>query len=133
MTEMEYKSPDGRLYRVMVPEHDTSHPEHGVRVGPPDLDALGLPFALMVELHNNLYHRGLFTAQDFNHRRMDALSAWQAALACDLERIHEVYARQEPDQKQIVQARSDERTIVTSEGARPIPQRRAGARISSRT
>lgn len=92
MEIIEYEAPDGRLYRRGVPEG--APPERasvGVPLGPPDLDALGLPDELNKRLHNELYHRGIFTVDDARRRRADVQTAIRAALKLNVSRILAIY------------------------------------------
>lgn len=63
----------------------------GIPIGPPSLEPLGLPVAFDVALHNQLFHRKLFTPRDVRLRRRDVMSAIQAALKVDTERIVQLY------------------------------------------
>lgn len=92
MKEVEYTDDRGRLFRVLIPETDNiERARHGIVIGPPELDDLDLPERVMVELHNQLYHRGLFSIQEANKRRMDVVGALQAAMMVDVERILNIY------------------------------------------
>lgn len=92
MKEVEYKDDRGRLFKVLIPDGDPiERARHGIVVGPPELDDLGLPESVMVELHNQLYYRGLFTFVEVNKRRMDVIGALQAALSVNVNKIIEIY------------------------------------------
>lgn len=84
-----YTDSDGRMFRVLVPEG--GDPKYGVIVGPPLLDNLNLPTVTMIKLHNELYHRGLFTYDDVKNRRSEVMSALQSALKLTIEGIVEAY------------------------------------------
>lgn len=92
MKTVEYKDPRGRLFAVTLPDHaKVSDAEMGIRVGPPPLDALKLPIALEVRLNNELYNRGLLTANDVRLNTAQVMWAWQAALGVDAQTIAALY------------------------------------------
>lgn len=92
MRELTYKAADGRLFKVMLPDDaPDSHASMGIRIGPPDLLLPKVPKALAVRLHNELFHRNLFTANDVSKRRADVMAAWQSALSVDVNTIVEGY------------------------------------------
>ncbi len=92
MREVEYTDDRGRLFRVLLPESDPiERARHGIVIGPPELDDLGLPESVMVELHNQLYHRGLLTYREATKRRMDVIGALQAAMMVNVEKILNLY------------------------------------------
>lgn len=92
MKEVEYTDDRGRLFKVLIPESDNvEKARHGIVIGPPELDDLGLPESVMIALHNQLYYRGLFTLKEVNRRRMDVIGALQAALGVNVERIINIY------------------------------------------
>lgn len=66
----------------------------GVPIGPPSLDALGLPKEIEIRLHNQLYEREIFTEKDARQRMRDVHSALMAALGVDVHRILAVYQGQ---------------------------------------
>lgn len=92
MKIVEYKAPDGRYYRRGIP--DGAPPEEasvGVPLGPPDLDGLDLPHDVNIRLHNELYNRGIYTADDARRRRADVQVAIRAALKLSTSRILAIY------------------------------------------
>jgi hypothetical protein len=132
MKEVDWESPDGHKYRVMCPEHDLDHPERGIVIGPPDLSALGLPFEVELRLHNQLWARQLFTAQDFDRRRVEAIGALQAALSVDVERVFQEYVKaapKPPETKTTQEAvRNGGIAVSTSDGVRVARQQVQEAR-----
>lgn len=94
MKEVEWKSPDGRLYKVLVPEDaPKENYQYGIIIGPPVelVEVLGLPEPIAVRFHNALYNRGMFTYKDVVKRRQDLFGAWQSTLMVDTEKILEVF------------------------------------------
>lgn len=94
MRTTEYQHTDGRLFQVLIPDSapDSDAP-YGVVVGPPEhlVERLGLPPDVGVRLHNEFYHRRLFTLRDILNQRESVVSALHRVLALDTERIIEVY------------------------------------------
>jgi hypothetical protein len=76
----------------LLPEKalDTEAP-NGVPVGPPNLEVLDLPKEIEIRLNNELYNRGIITAQDAVKRRPEILGALMAALKVDAGQIVDVY------------------------------------------
>ena len=92
MKEVEYTDDRGRLFRVLISDTDTiDRARHGIVIGPPELDDLGLPESVMVSLHNQLYYRGLYSIREANKRRMDVVGALQAAMMLNVEKILSIY------------------------------------------
>lgn len=84
---------EGRRWTVNVPEGvpEEDWPK-GIPVGPPPLDALGLPLGIEIALHNELNDRGLLTSRDVRARATEVLAAWQFVLKTDARRIIDHYA-----------------------------------------
>lgn len=92
MQQLEYKTPDGFKYQVLLPDGESQkNAKLGIRVGPPDLTSLGLPKEVEKRLNNALYDRGLLTRQDARRRPAEILAAWQSALQADVTRVLDVY------------------------------------------
>ena len=92
MRETQYADSKGRLRKVVVPDNaPESHAPMGLVIGPPDMDKLGLSEALTTRLHNQLFHRGLFTYKDARARRGEIFSALQAVLSVEVNLIMEQY------------------------------------------
>ena len=92
MRQVDYIDTDGRHFKVIVT--DSCLPElysAGIPIGPPPLEARGLPLDLEVRLNNQLYNRGIFTQRDAAKRPRDLMAALQGALRLDIQRILEVY------------------------------------------
>lgn len=82
----------GRKSLVEVPDNaPDSHAAYGVRVGPPSLESLGLPLALEVRLHNQLYDRGLLSLKQIRGRGQEIFAALQAAFRTDTATITNLY------------------------------------------
>lgn len=94
MKQVEYEAPDGRLYAVLIPEDaPDSAARMGIVVGPPELDSLSIPNELMVAVHNQLYHRKIFTYGDARRHRGDIqlaiLTALKNGLVADILNCYE--------------------------------------------
>jgi len=93
MRRINYTTPDGRQWRVELPdEAEDSEVAQGVPVGPPDFTALGLPPELLGRLHEQLFRRGILTYAEALSRPHEIQAAWQAALRVDVTDIMRVYA-----------------------------------------
>ncbi len=92
MRRVDYKDRDGRWWAVWLPE---SYPDEsasmGVPIGPPPLDELELPVGLSIDLHNQLFHRGLLTKQDLVRRLGDVQIAIASALRLDVQSVTALY------------------------------------------
>jgi len=76
MRRVSYEDEKGRMWMVDLPENvPDSDASMGLHVGPPPLESLGLPEDIEIELHNQLFHRGLLTARDLKKRRGEIISA----------------------------------------------------------
>ena len=82
---------DGRKYLVEVPEGFEHLAQSGLRIGPPDLEPLGLPIDYEVRLNNQLYDRKLFTLADVRLRPEEIKAALQAAFRVDVLTIRNLY------------------------------------------
>lgn len=92
MFETEYVDYEGRKFWIRLP--DGAQPDDyqfGLRLGPPDLSQLGLPLAVEVRVHNELYYRRLFHFSDVKRKRQDLVGALMAALKLDADKLLEVY------------------------------------------
>lgn len=99
MKEATYEDKKGRLWRVLVPDHALdSDASLGIPIGPPSLDSLGLPEEQAVRLHNQLYHRQLFTEEDMKRRRHDVTAALFATFKVDSQKIIDLYREEEVGQ-----------------------------------
>lgn len=84
---------DGRRWRVYLPDGvPEADAVKGIPIGPPPLESLGLPRAQEVRLHNQLYDRQLFTAQDVKRRRQEVMGAILATFKVDAGRVISLYA-----------------------------------------
>lgn len=87
-----YTDESGRKKVVLLPEESKdSDPSIGIPIGPPSFEDLGLPLETEVRLSNELFHRGILTAQDALKHRDELLRAVQAALRVDAENLLGVY------------------------------------------
>lgn len=96
MKETSYKDKDGRYWAVQLPNGaPNSDARLGLPLGPPSLKPLKLPKAIEVRLHNQLFHRRIFTEKDVRTRKMEIFGALQAALKIDIRQIEEIYYNDE--------------------------------------
>ncbi len=87
-----YRDDDGMLRFTLIPEGaPDSHAPMGVPIGPPSLEPLGLPEAMMKRLHNELAERELVTAADVRARLREVIAALEATFKVDALRILELY------------------------------------------
>jgi hypothetical protein len=92
MREVKYTDSLGQNFVVRIPDDaPLEHAKWGVRVGPPELDGLGLPLELQVRLHNELWARGLLTYGDIRQRRGEVASALREALKLGVGQLEGVY------------------------------------------
>jgi hypothetical protein len=92
MKEVNYTDDAGRNWRVRVPDDcPVDRYNAGIPVGPPALDALGLPLDTEVRLHNELYRRGLLTYRDVLAKPNEVMAALQATYKTDLQRLQVLY------------------------------------------
>ena len=63
----------------------------GIPVGPPDVSSLGLPDDVSIRLHNQLFHRGLFTKANLRGRGQEIFAALQAAYKVDSAAVTALY------------------------------------------
>jgi len=98
MRQVSYEDIKGRLWMVSLPDgmpdNDASM---GIPIGPPSLEPLGLPEEVEVRIHNQLFHRRLFTLRDIKMRRRDVFGALQAALKVDTQSIVNLYMEEASD------------------------------------
>jgi hypothetical protein len=101
MRRVPYKDERGRWYIVELPDEvPDSQASMGIPVGPPDVvDHLNLPEPFATTLHNQLFERGLLTAQDVRHKTGSLQGAIAAAMMVDVARIHEAYVYLETAQE----------------------------------
>ena len=93
MKQIEYTDMLGRKTLVALPDDvPDSDGYMGIVIGPPSLDALGLPPDVQTRIHNELYYRRLFSVKDVNARSVDVASALMAALKVDVAAIKNIYA-----------------------------------------
>ena len=88
----------GRKWRRYVPPGTIeSEYRRGVPVrGQPDLSPLGLPPAVEVALHNELFNRGIWDADTARRKRQEIHAALQAAYRVDSGRVLELFIVDEP-------------------------------------
>ena len=92
MRRVDYKDRDGRWWAVWLPEdYPDERAPMGVPIGPPPLDELELPEGLAIELHNQLFKRGLLTKQDLVRRLGEVQIAITSALRLDVQRVTALY------------------------------------------
>ena len=79
-----------RKWMMRVPQCETDA-SIGIVAGPPDTSSLGLPEALDIALHNELFNRGLLTWQDVKKRPQEIQAALQSVLKIDSGKIMMLY------------------------------------------
>ena len=95
MRLINYTDADGRIWAVQLPDGlPDSDASLGLPVGPPSLSPLGLPLEVEVRLHNQLYHRRIFSLVDAQRNRQNVVAALLAAMKLDAERIIQLYAKE---------------------------------------
>lgn len=87
----DYQDPEGRWWAVLVPPGHEDEAPMGIPVGPPDLSPLGLPEAVEIRLHNQLFQRGILTARDLKGRGQEVFAALQAAYRTDFAAVTALY------------------------------------------
>ena len=84
MKRASYEDAKGRRWATLLPDDMPDEDASlGIPLGPPPLEALGLPEDIEVRLHNELFSRGLFTPADVKRRINDVVASLQAALRID--------------------------------------------------
>lgn len=99
MKLVDYKDGRGRWYRVRLPDEvPVDQASLGVPVGPPNVvDDLGLPEPFATNLHNQLFMRKLYTAEDVRKNTQALQGAIMTAMAVDVSTVYESYTRLEVD------------------------------------
>ena len=104
MKKVPWTDERGRMYLSRLENHepDEDAPQ-GILVGPPDIvDVLGLPESIGTALHNQLFHRGLFTLRDVQKKPQVVVGALQKALNVDAQKIMQAYHEYEnPDTQEV--------------------------------
>lgn len=92
LRRVSYEDVEGRLKVSLLPSKalDIEAP-NGIPVGPPNLEDLGLPKDIEIRLNNELFHRGILTAQDAIKRRSEVQNALMASLKVDAGKIVDIY------------------------------------------
>ncbi len=91
LVNADYEDNEGRWWRVRVPLGSEGQAAMGIPVGPPDLSSLGLPDEVSIRLHNQLFHRGLFTRANLRGRGQEIFAAVQAAYKVDSAAVTALY------------------------------------------
>lgn len=89
-----YTDDDGRRWAVLVPPGHEDEAALGIVLGPPDLSELGLSVAAHTRLHNELFDRGLITAEDVRGKAHLVFGAIQAAYKADTAAVIRLYQQQ---------------------------------------
>lgn len=96
-----FKDKQGRLFRRLIPDKaPDKDAEKGIEAGPPELD-LDMPVSVAVRLHNELYHRGIFSYRDAKERRHDVVAALQAAYKVDAGIVVDQYLLKERERNAV--------------------------------
>ena len=86
--ETSYQDRDGRWWQVLVPTESSEAEAHlGIPIGPPPLDGLALPEPYATRLHNELFHRRIFSAKQARRHASDISSAIRQVFAIDVQEI----------------------------------------------
>ena len=91
LIRVDYQDEAGRMWAVLMPNNDNSHPSMGIPIGPPDLSSLGLPEETAVRLHNQLFYRSILTKQDMKRKHKELFAALQAAYRVDVTKVTELF------------------------------------------
>src|SRR5688572_20078153 len=81
---------EGRKLEFFLPEV-ADDVAKGIPLGPPSLEELELPKEIEIQLHNELFHRGILTGRDALRNRNQLIAAVQSALKVDAERVLQAY------------------------------------------
>lgn len=88
----QYTDRKGRQWKTLLPDAvPESQASRGVPFGPPSLASLGLPEELEVRLHNLLFERGFFKAEDLRGRENEIAHTLIRALKIDAQVIMGLY------------------------------------------
>lgn len=102
MRKVTYTDNIGRKFLTLIPDSaPDEHAGYGVLVGPPEFN-IDMPERMLVQLHNELFSREIFTMRDIKRRREDVLSAVRSVFRIDCEVIAQCYkewedGRSDPD------------------------------------
>jgi hypothetical protein len=112
--EVDYKDERGRQYRVLLPDGEgEERASIGIPVGPPDVvETLELPEPFATRLHNELFARGLFTAEIARRKPSELQAAILAAAKVDAQTVYKAFVETE---EAIQAARKSVVTEVTHE------------------
>ena len=93
MKQVQWKDDKGRLFMSKIENHEPDeNAPGGILLGPPDvLGELELPEEIATNLHNQLFHRKLWTLQDVERNPQQLLGALQAALNINAQKIMLLY------------------------------------------
>lgn len=93
MREASYQDIHGRWYAVLLPDDVPDEEAYrGLPIGPPPLEALGLPFEIEVRLHNELYNRRIFTERDARSRAHEISAAIASACRLDAMTVQALFS-----------------------------------------
>lgn len=93
MRIVDYCDKRGMWFKVELPDDVPDSEAHtGIPIGPPDLESLQLPNDLSLRLHNELFHRKLYTLKDVFSRNGELRAALQSALKLDVNTLMAIYA-----------------------------------------
>jgi hypothetical protein len=97
LKEVTFEDDSGRLWLRLIPvSAPIEEAAYGIPIGPPSLDGIALPTPqeFLVAVHNQLFHRRLFTPKDFRARRDEVTAAIAAALRLGPEKIQAVIEKE---------------------------------------
>lgn len=92
MRETTYIDERGRKWAVLIPDGAQERDAYlGMTIGPPAMDALGLPEEMTTRLHNALFDRRIFTEEQARRHPMDIVSAIRSAIVVDAKSVIALY------------------------------------------
>jgi len=99
LKKVEYTDERGRKFLVLIEDEESiDKASDGIPIGPPDIvDKLDLPENIKVRLHNQLFQRGLWNNSEVRKRPRELQGALQAALAIDIQTLHQAYVEYEKE------------------------------------
>ncbi len=92
MRIIDYIDDDGYKRRVSLPDDaPDTHANMGILVGPPNLAPLDLPPQHDLALNNELFDRGLLTAEDVQGRQEELSAALKRVLKLDILILQQLF------------------------------------------
>ena len=97
MKDVSWEDSNGRMFLSKIEDDEPDrNANQGIFIGPPEIvDELGLPDEVATRLHNQLFHRKMWTLKDIQRRPQELLAALQSALNVNVQSIMTAYAEYE--------------------------------------